>query len=149
MFSDGNCLHVYWPHICVSMRGEKRGGVKRDLFLFLTQFSTVVIILFVEVPYILRILTLLYIWKSFFFPLGNLNHRIETGEKIFYLHHYALIRGSNILELVPEISRDENKGTSHREKTKQNNRAKSKTQKLHNCHPCIVNLWFYSGKENS
>lgn len=25
--------------------------------------------------------------KKFFPPLGNLNHRIEIGEKIFYLHH--------------------------------------------------------------
>lgn len=73
--------------MCEYERRKKR-GVKREVFLFLTQFYTGVIILFIEVPYILKILTLLYILKSFFpAALGNLNHRIETGEKIFYLHH--------------------------------------------------------------
>lgn len=54
--------------MCEYERRKERRSEERDLFLFSTQFSTGVIILFVEVPYILRILTLLYIRKSFFFP---------------------------------------------------------------------------------
>lgn len=72
--------------MCEYERRKKERSEERSVSL--TQFYTGVIILFIEVPYILKILTLLYILKSFFpAALGNLNHRIETGEKIFYLHH--------------------------------------------------------------
>lgn len=42
-------------------------------------------LLFVRALYIPRILTLMYVLKTFF-SLGNLNHRIDTG-KNFCLHH--------------------------------------------------------------
>ena len=86
-------VYMFIGHIYVWVWEEKkeRRSEEREVFLF---FNSVFYwgdnFIYRSALHIKDINPLVYTKKSPRPPhpqLGNLNHRIETGEKIFYLHH--------------------------------------------------------------